>query len=261
MLDTALITGASSGLGEQLARLFAADGWNLVLVARRLDRLDALSAELEQRFGIECTPMAADLRDPQTPTKIAGLLQEKQVEISALVNNAGFGKLAAFLDTDPQVLLDMIVVNMQALVHLTHLLLPPMIERRRGYVLNVGSLAGYLPGPHMAVYYASKAFVNSFSEALAIELRGTGISVTVSCPGPTATEFGKVAGSDVRRLAAARSMPAERVARQAYRAMLSGRIIAIPGVTNRLIYYALRFIPRAIARRLTGLLNRATKSA
>lgn len=112
----------------------------------------------------------------------------------------------------------------------------------------------------MAVYYASKAFVNSCSEALAVELQATGVTVTVSCPGPTATEFGKIASSDVRRLAAARSMPAERVARQAYRAMLSSRVIAIPGVGNRMIYCALRFIPRALARRLTGLLNRATKS-
>ncbi len=260
MVGTALISGASSGLGGQFARLFAADGWNLVLVARRLDRLDALSVELRERFGIECTPIAADLSKPETPTKIAEILRERHIDVDALVNNAGSGKLAAFMDTDPQVLLDMMMVNMQSLVHLTRLLLPSMIARKRSYILNVGSLAGYLPGPHMAVYYASKAFVNSFSEALAIELSGTGVNVTVSCPGPTATEFGKIAGSDVRRLAAARSMPAERVARQAYRALLSNRVIAIPGFGNLLIYYALRFIPRAIARRLTGLLNRATKS-
>ena len=257
---TALITGASSGLGEQFAQLFAKDGWNLVLCARRRDRLDQLSRVLHERFGVDCVVLASDLGDTQTPESIFNAVSERTIEISALVNNAGFGKLAPFVNTDTKTLLDMLTVNMQALVHLTRLFLPGMISRRKGAILNVGSLAGFLPGPHMAAYYASKAFVNSFSEALAVELEGTGVTVTVSCPGPTETEFGKVAGSDSRRVTKRRSMPPAVVAQQAYHAMQHGKVIAIPGFANQLVYHILRFIPRVITRRLTGRLNRMTKT-
>jgi short-subunit dehydrogenase len=257
--DTALITGASSGIGEQLARLFAADGCNVVLLARRRERLDALATSLKSKFRIEASVIAEDLSDAKAPERIVSILAQRGINIYALVNNAGFGHLGEFTGTDPAIVQSMMTVNMLSLAHLTRLLLPPMITQGRGRILNVGSLAGFLPGPHMAVYYASKAFVNSFSEALAVELRNTGVSVTVGCPGPTATEFGKVAGSDARRLSAVRAMSAERVARQAYRAMKAGYVIAIPGLGNLLIYHALRFLPRAVARRLTGLLNRATQ--
>jgi len=256
---TALITGASSGIGKQLARLFAADGWDLVLTARRESQLLLLAEQLSAQFKVECTVLPGDLADSTTPERLVRALAERQLRVTALVNNAGFGKLAAFVDTDPMLLLDMMTVNMRALVHLTRLLLPNMVAQGRGAVLNVGSLAGFLPGPHMAVYYASKAFVNSFSEGLSVELQGTGVTVTVSCPGPTATEFGEVAGSDTRRVTRSRSMPAEAVARNAYHAMKAGHVIAIPGRANHAVYHALRFIPRAILRRLTGLLNRATK--
>ena len=259
MSNTALITGASSGIGEQFARLFAADGWNVVLLARRQERLDVLATTLESKFGIKASVIVEDLSDVRAPERIAGVLNERGISVDALVNNAGFGHLGEFIGADPSMLQSMMTVNMLSLVQLTRLLLPTMVAKRHGQVLNVGSLAGYLPGPHMAVYYASKAFVNSFSEALAVELRATGVTVTVCCPGPTASEFGKIAGSDVRRLTAVRSMPAERVARHAYRAMKAGRVIAIPGFGNLLIYHALRCLPRAVARRLTGLLNRATQ--
>ena len=257
---TVLITGASSGLGEQFAHLFAKDGWNLVLCARRRDRLDQLSSMLRERFGVDCVVLAGDLGDTQTPESIFNAVSERNIEISVLVNNAGFGKLASFVNTDTKTLLDMLTVNMQALVHLTRLFLPGMLSRRKGAILNVGSLAGFLPGPHMATYYASKAFVNSFSEALAVEVKGTGVTVTVSCPGPTETEFGKVAGSDSRRVTKRRSMPASVVAEQAYQAMQHGKVIAIPGFANQLVYHILRFIPRVITRRMTGLLNRLTKT-
>jgi uncharacterized protein len=259
-IGTALITGASSGLGEQFAHLFAKDGWNLVLTARRRDRLVDLSNLLRERFNVECTVIAGDLSYTLTPERIFNIVSERNIDVSALVNNAGVGKLAPFAETDAKMLLEMMTVNMQSLVHLTRLFLPGMIARRAGAILNMGSLAGFFPGPEMAVYYASKAFVNSFSEALAVELRGTGVTVTVSCPGPTATEFGAVAGSNARRVTKRPSMPAEVVARQAYRAMHAGSAIAIPGFTNHVVYYAVRFIPRALARRLTGFLNRATKT-
>ncbi len=257
--NTALITGASSGIGEQFARLFAADGCNVVLLARREDRLEALANNLRSKFEIQANVIAADLSDISAPERIAGILAERGISVDALVNNAGFGHLGEFVAADPSRLLSMMTVNMLSLVQLTRLLLPAMIAQGRGRILNVGSLAGFLPGPHMAVYYASKAFVNSFSEALSVELRKTGVTVTLSCPGPTASEFGKIAGSDVRRLSAVRSMSAERVARQAYRAMKAGDVIAIPGFSNMLIYHSLRFLPRVVARRLTGLLNRATQ--
>ncbi len=257
---TALITGASSGLGERFAHLFAEDGWDLVLTARRRDRLDRLSTDVRERFGVDCIVIPGDLGYTLTPERIFNAVCERNIELSALVNNAGFGKLAPFVEIESKTLLEMMTVNMQSLVQLSRLFLPGMIARKKGAILNVGSLAGFLPGPDMAVYYATKAFVNSFSEALAVELRGTGVTVTVSCPGPTESEFGAVAGSDARRVTKMRSMPAATVARQAYEAMLRGDVIAIPGFLNHVTYHALRFIPRAIARRLTGLLNRATKT-
>ena len=257
---TALITGASSGIGEQLAHVFAEEGWNLVLTARRRDRLEQLSSTLSARFNVDCDVIVGDLSDALTPEHIFNAVRERNREISALVNNAGLGKLAPFVKTEENTLIDMMAVNMRALTHLTRLFLPGMIARRRGAILNLGSLAGFLPGPDMAIYYASKAFVNSFSEALAVELRGTGVTVTVSCPGPTQSEFGSVAGADARRVTRRHSMPATKVARQAYKAMQAGHVIAIPGLANALVYHALRFIPRAVTRRLTGMLNRLTKT-
>lgn len=252
---TALVTGASVGLGAELSRLFAADGHDLVLVARRRDNLEALARELEKAHGIGATVLPEDLADAGAPERIAKALGERGIEVEFLVNNAGFGTTGAFATADVGRELGMLAVNITTLVHLTRLLLPAMVARKSGRILNLGSTAGFLPGPFMAGYYASKAFVNSFTQALAYELRGTGVTATVSCPGATATEFSKVAGNDKSRLFQAAAMAAPEVAADAYRAMMRGRPLSIAGVRNKLSIQSLRFAPRALAVAMAASLN------
>ena len=182
MKETALITGASSGIGLDLARLFAKDGHDVVLVARSEGKLREIAAELERDFGMTAHVIVADLAKPDAPQTLVAQLP---VDVDVLVNNAGFGVLGPFVETDLAKELEMIQVNVVALTHLTKLLLPPMVARRRGRVLNVASTAAFQPGPLMAVYYATKAYVLSFSEAIADELRDSGVTVTALCPGPT----------------------------------------------------------------------------
>lgn len=252
---TALVTGASAGLGAELARLFAADGHDVVLVARRRERLDALARDIEAKHAVRATVIAEDLTRPEAPEGIGKELRERGIAIEFLVNNAGSGTTGAFAEADPARELGMLALNVTSLVHLTRLLLPAMIERKSGRILNVGSTAGFLPGPFMAGYYASKAFVNSFTQALAFELRGTGVTATVSCPGPTATEFASVAGVDKSRLFEGGTMGAGEVAAHAYRSMMRGRVAAIPGVRNKLATLSLRLAPRAMAASMAASLN------
>ena len=183
--QTALITGASSGLGREFARLFAAAGYDIVLVARRRQELDALAAELPPRHGIRARVLVEDLADPMAPSRIFDHLKSEDVQISMLVNNAGFGEKGSFAMLGEKRQMDMLQVNIAALTHLTRLFLPGMLGRRQGRILNVASTAAFLPGPNMAVYFATKAFVLSFSEAIAEEVRGGGVTVTCLCPGPT----------------------------------------------------------------------------
>jgi short-subunit dehydrogenase len=253
---TALVTGASAGLGVELAWLFAADGHDVVLVARRGDRLQALAGEIEKKHGVRAVALAADLTDPSAPERILRGLADRGIAIEFLVNNAGFGTTGAFAELDPARELAMIQVNITALVHLTRLLLPQMRDRKSGRILNIGSTAGFQPGPFMAGYYASKAFVNSFTEALAYELRGTGVTATLSCPGATETEFARVAGNDKSRLFQMGAMGAQPVAAQSYRAMMRGRTMVIPGLRNKLGLQSLRFAPRAAVRSMVAGLNR-----
>ncbi|HEX3346427.1 MAG TPA: SDR family oxidoreductase [Polyangiaceae bacterium] len=252
---TALVTGASAGLGAELSKLFAADGHDVVLVARRRENLETLAAELEKTHGIRTTVMPDDLTDPASPERIAKGLGERGVDVEFLVNNAGFGTTGPFATADVGRELAMVAVNVTTLVHLTRLLLPGMIARKSGRILNLGSTAGFLPGPFMAGYYASKAFVNSFTQALGYELRGTGVTATVSCPGATATEFASVAGNDKSRLFQAAAMAAPEVAAHAYGAMMRGRPVAIPGVRNKLAMQSLRFAPRSMAVAMAASLN------
>ena len=253
-MATALITGASAGLGRELARLFAADGHDLVLVARRLPELELLCSELEQRNQIEARAVACDLSSIAELSTLLARVQE--LELDYLVNNAGFGTLGSFAELPAEREAAMIELNVSAVVRLTRQVLPGMLERRRGRILNIGSTAGFQPGPYMATYYATKAFVNSFSEALAYELRGTGVSVTVSCPGPTLTEFGARSGVDKSRLFRRGVATAESVAREAYGAMQRGRPMVVHGFVNALLVQSLRFSPRALVRAITALLNR-----
>lgn len=253
---TALITGASAGLGAELARLFAADGHDLVLVARRRDKLEAIGAELESKHGVKAIALADDLGDREAPARIGKELEKRGIAVEFLVNNAGFGSTGPFADLSVERELEMVQVNVMALVHLTRLLLPGMIARKSGRILNLGSTAGFVPGPFMADYYASKAFVNSFSQALWYELRGTGVTVTVSCPGATATEFSQVAGNDKSRLFQSGTMGATAVASHAYRAMMRGKRLAIPGLRNKLLIQSLRVSPASVLIGVTGALNR-----
>jgi hypothetical protein len=257
MKGTALITGASAGLGRDYARLFAADGHDVVLVARRRERLEELARELTANHGIQAHVLVFDLADPATPERLYAAVRDRQLTIDFLVNNAGFGTVGTFAEGDRRRELEMIQVNVTALVDITRLFLPDMLARRRGHVLNVGSTAGFQPGPFMATYYASKAFVNSFTEALAWELAGTGVTATVSCPGATATEFADHAGNANSLLFKVGAADSTAVAREAYQAMLAGRRMVVHGLANKLGVQAVRVSPRAAVLGLAARLNRS----
>jgi short-subunit dehydrogenase len=256
--QTALITGASTGIGYELAKIFAAEQYDLVLVARNEERLHAVKKELEARNGISARVLAADLADPAAPATIHDLLQREGVQIDVLVNNAGFGQYGDFHRGDLRRYLDMVQVNITALVHLTGLFLPGMVARRKGRVLNVASTAGFQPGPLMAVYYATKAMVVSFSNAIHAELAGTGVTVTTLCPGPTRTEFHVRAETGRSRLfRGPMMMKADAVARAGYDAMQRGKMVVIPGaVNNMLMFSATRLLPRAWVTRMVRVLQR-----
>src|SRR5437762_6744489 len=256
--NAALITGASAGLGLEYAKLFAADGVDVVLVARRRDRLEALAKELEGKHRVRAHVIAADLGSADGPGRVLEDLRRIGLEVAFLVNNAGFGTSGAFAEIDADRELEMIQVNVVSLVSLTRALLPPMIARKNGRILNIVSTAGFQPGPFMAAYYASKAFVNSFTEALAYELKGTGVTATVSCPGATATELAGVAGNDSSRLFRMGAASPAEVARQAYRAMNAGRTLVVHGAKNKLAAFGVRFSPRPMVRAAAASLNKRT---
>jgi hypothetical protein len=256
-MATALITGASAGLGLEFAKRFAADGHDLVLVARRRDRLEALAGQLQQAHGVKAHVVAADLALPDGPRRVLEEVRRLEVSVDFLVNNAGFGTSGAFSEIDLKRELEMVQVNIVALLELTRALLPGMVARKSGRILNIGSTAGFQPGPFMAAYYASKAFVNSFTEALWYELRGTGVTATVSCPGATATEFAAVAGNDRSRLFRMGAASPSAVAREAYRAMMAGRPIVVHGMRNKVGVQLLRVSPRGAIRAVAAALNPA----
>ncbi|MBC7929629.1 MAG: SDR family oxidoreductase [Rubrivivax sp.] len=242
---TALITGASGGIGEELARLFAADGHDLVLVARSKNKLARLAAELGEGHHIAARVIVSDLAHPEAPREIFDELQTAGVRVGALVNNAGFGSYGPFAETDLRKELELLGVNVVALTHLTKLFLPAMIERKTGYVMNVASTAAFQPGPLMAVYYASKAYVLHFSEAIANELEGTGVRVSALCPGPTETGFVAAAGMEQSKLFERGSMTARAVAAEGYRGLFAGKTIVIPGLRNSIMARAVGLAPRA----------------
>ena len=253
--ETVLITGASSGIGLELARCFAAGGCRLILLARNTDALETLAAALRQAHKIETLVLTADLSRPETPARVFKELQGRGIKVDVLVNNAGFGENGAFAGLPLPRQLEMIQVNITALTNLTGLFLPGMIERRRGGVLNVGSLAGFLPGPGMNIYFATKAFVLSFTEALAEELVGTGVTATALCPGPTATNFGNIShGKKMRRLNTPK-MPAAAVASYGHRAFRQGKALAIPGWQYHVLLLLLRFMPRRFVRKMAKRFN------
>lgn len=252
---TALITGASAGLGREFVELCAADGHNVVLVARRKDRLEQAAETVRSVHGVMARVIAADLSDPATPQAIFEELSGDGVAVDYLVNNAGFGSNGAFVEMPRDRELSMIEVNVSALTALCHLFLPGMIERKHGRILNVGSTAGFQAGPFMATYYASKAYVNHFSEALWHEVKDHGVTVTVSCPGATATEFAEVSGNDKSKLFAGSVADAQTVAREAYEAMMSGRRMIVHGFKNKMLVQSLRLSPRGVVQKIARGLN------
>lgn len=245
-MRTALITGASSGIGLELAHVLADEKSDLILVARNKEKLLALAEELKRNNDINIKVIAKDLSKPE---EVKALIDEVQNEnIQYLINNAGFGYFGAYHECDWKTTQDMMELNMTTLAHLTHSLLPKMIERGSGKILNVASVAGFLPGPNMAVYYATKAFVLHFSEAIAQELKGTGVTVTALCPGPTESQFMDVSGMAETKLVKGRKLPtSKQVAEYGYQAMMRGQHIAVHGWGN----FILSVLPRLFPRRLT----------
>ena len=253
--ETVLITGASSGIGLELAKCFAADGCRLVLVARNRQALEELAGDLSAKFKIETIVLPADLTLPNAPKQIFDSLADRKIGLDVLVNNAGFGLHGPFADMPVERELEIIKVNVMALTELTGLFLPQLVQKKGGGILNVGSVAGFVPGPNMAIYYATKAFVQSFSEALAEELVGTGVSVTVLCPGPTESNFGAVARGERTRLMQSSKMSAESVARFGYFAFRTKETVAIPGIRNRSLTFLTRLAPRKTVRKMVKRYN------
>ena len=247
MNQTALVTGASGGIGYELAKLFANDHYNLVLVARSASRLTQVADELQRQFGISAKAIPLDLTAAPAPIFLFDQLQREGIAVDIVVNNAGYGVLGEFAKVSLEESLGQIQLNVTALTHLTKLFLSPMIERHSGKIMNVASTAGFQPGPLMAVYYATKAYVISFSEALANELKGSGVTVTCLCPGPTATNLQERAGMENTRLVKTlRPMDAKTVARDGYRGLMSDKTLVISGFRNWLMAESVRFSPRKL---------------
>jgi short-subunit dehydrogenase len=253
--ETVLITGASSGIGWELAKCFAADGSRLILTARNTEALQSLADQLHRTYNVEVTVLPADLSLTESPERIFKELQGRGITVDVLVNNAGFGAWGRFAGLPLERQLEMLQVNVTALVQLTGLFLPGMVQRRRGGILNVASVAGFVPGPGMAVYYASKACVLSFTEALARELAGTNVTATALCPGPTVTNFGKVANANPASMIRQVRMSAEAVAFYGLRSFRRGKTVAVPGLQNRLLIFLIRFGPRSTVRKIAGKFN------
>jgi short-subunit dehydrogenase len=254
--ETVLITGASSGIGRELARRFAADHSDLVLVARSQDKLEALAEEIRSEHGGEARVLAKDLAVRESPGEIRQELEAAGVAVDVLVNNAGFGAVGPMAELDLERQMAMVQVNVAAATHLTRLFLPGMIGRDRGGILNVASTAGFQPGPGMAVYFATKAYLLSLTEALAEELRKTSLHVTCLAPGPTATGFGADSGMERSRLFRMGTMDAATVAAAGHRGFRRGKVLVVPGIQNRMVPLSVRFGPRRLVTKITKWLIR-----
>lgn len=241
---TALVTGASSGIGLEIARLLARGSFNLVLVSRCAPQLEQIAATLRAENGANIQTIARDLSAPCSADGLYRELTERSIRVDVLINNAGFAMRGEFSKIDPAAQLQLLQLNIVALTHLTRLLLPPMLQRRWGRILNVASISAYIPGPLMATYFASKAYVLSFSESLANELAGTGVSVTALCPGPTHTGFEKRAGLTETKAFRKRVMSPQKVARVGFDAMMKGKRVVVAGLWNKLRMLPVPFVPR-----------------
>lgn len=252
-----LVTGASAGIGQELARAFAEGGFALVLLARSRDRLRELAQDLKAEHGVQVTILPADLNDPKAPQAIFEALRERAIGIDVLVNNAGQLVEGDFAATALEDHLQMLQVNVMALTALTRLFLDPMLNRRSGRILNVASAGAFMPIPSLAVYAASKAYVLSLTEALSEELKGTGVTATALCPGFTDTSM-VTRSKRGRQLPSIAVMDAKSVAQQGYSACLSGRAVQVAGLANDITVSGIGFLPRWLVRTVGGLIARQT---
>jgi len=256
--EIVLITGASSGIGLDLAQLMAPN-FDLIITARNQNELEKLAREFETQHGNHVHVIPADLTQPEAPQQIFAEIERRGLPVDILINNAGFGSYGAFAESDPRTSLDMIEVNIAALTVLTRLALPGMIQRKRGRIMNVASTAGFQPGPLMAVYYATKAYVIMFSEAIANEMKGSGITVTCLCPGATATKFAGRANMEESRLFKLGAMKSRDVAIAGYKGMMAGKGLVIPGVRNKTVAMSVRFSPRKLLTAISRSLQEKAK--
>lgn len=251
-MATALITGASNGIGLELAREHAAKGGNLVLVARNKSRLDELKIELESKYKVQVYNIGKDLSLPNAALEVYEETHQKNIQIDYLINNAGFGDFGMFVESDWNKELQMINLNITTLTHFTKLYLQDMVKRGSGKIMNVASTAAFQSGPTMAVYYATKAYVLSFSEAVNNEVSNTGVTITTLCPGATESGFQAAAAMEESNLVKGRKLPTSKeVAEYGYAAMLKGKTVAIHGMLNYLMANSVRFAPRALVVKLT----------
>lgn len=252
-MATALITGASSGIGLELAKVFARTKHDVVLVARSEDKLRSLADELSEAHGVQATVFCHDLTDRSAAQALFDQVQQSNLTVDVLVNNAGYGDYGEFAKSDWNKLEGMILLNVLALTHLTRLFLPAMVQRQSGQILNVSSTAAFQPGPMMAVYFATKAYVLSFSEAIAAETEDKGINVTVLCPGPTQSDF--IDRANMNQMALANDSSRDKlptsaeVAQFGYDALQKGQVVAVHGVANKLMTFSTRLAPRSIIRK------------
>jgi uncharacterized protein len=250
---TALVTGASSGFGAEFTRLFGADGWNVVMVARSGAAMEAVAQEVEERDGVEVTVVPKDLAKPGASEELVSLTEQRGQRIDALVNNAGFATYGPFVETDAAAMSDMIQVNVTVLTELTRAFLPGMVERGRGRLLLLGSVGSFASAPRTGAYAATKAYVLSLGLALEQELKGTGVGVTTLCPGPTETGFQSRADMHDSRLIRGRTLPSAReVAEAGYAAMKKGRPYLVTGGPSRAFAFGTRLLPRTTAASIAG---------
>ncbi len=255
-MATALITGASSGIGLELAKIHASKGDNLVLVARSKSKLDELKLSLEKEFKIKVTVINKDLTEINAAQEVYEEIKKHQITVDFLINNAGFGDFGMFYETDWNKELQMINLNITTLTHFTKIFLKEMVQRGNGRIMNVASTAAFQPGPTMAVYYATKAYVLHFSEAIANEVEKTGVTITALCPGATESGFQEAADMQESKLVKGRKLPTSReVAEYGYKSMMSGKTVAIHGTINYLMANSIRFSPRSLVVKLVRLVQ------
>ncbi len=255
MKNTALITGASNGIGLELARIHASKGGDLVLVARNKSKLDELKNELEKEFKIVVYTIGKDLSAINSAREVYDETNNQNIQIDILINNAGFGDFGLFAETDWNKESEMIHLNISTLTLFTKLYLQDMVKRRSGKIMNLASTAAFQPGPMMAVYFATKAYVLSFSEALSNEVSSKGVSVTALCPGPTTSGFQTAASMDNSKLFNNKNLPTSKeVAKYGYNAMIKGKTVAIHGIMNTILATSLRFVPRAVVLKISRMI-------